>query len=63
MGEARVWYETLDTAQLDREILRDCFGQQYSKFGSTHEQHFHAWRSFQFDEDTDTIDSYIKLNR
>ena len=43
----------------DWEILRDCFCQQYSKFGSTREQYFHAWRSFQFDENADTIDSYI----
>ena len=27
--------------------------------GSTREQYFHAWRSFQFKENTDTIDSYI----
>ena len=51
--------ETLGAAQLDWETLRDCFRQQYSKFGSTREQYFHAWRSFQFDENTDTIDSYI----
>ena len=59
MGEARLWYETLGPAQLDWETLRDCFQQQYSKFGSSREQYFHAWRSFQFDENTDTIDSYI----
>ena len=40
-------------------MLRDHFHQQYSKFGSTREQYFHAWRSFQFDENADTIDSYI----
>ena len=59
MGEARLWYETLDAAQLDWEALQDCFWQQYSKFGNTQEQYSHAWRSFQFDESTDTIDSYI----
>ena len=59
MGEARLWYETLDTVQLDWETLREHFQQQYSKFGSTRKQYFHAWRSFQFDENTDTIDSYI----
>ena len=45
--------------QLDWQALRDHFHQQYSKFGSTREQYFHAWRSFQFDENADTIDSYI----
>ena len=59
MAEARLWYATLGTAQLDWQTLRDCFCQQYSKFGSTREQYFHAWRSFQFDENADTIDSNI----
>ena len=59
MGEARLWYETLGAAQLDWETLRDHFCQQYSKFGSTREQYFHTWRSFQFDENADTIYPYI----
>ena len=58
-GEVRLWYETLGAAQLHWEALRDRFRQQYSEFGSTREQYFHAWRSFEFDENTDTIDSYI----
>ena len=37
MGEARLWYVTLGAAQLDWQTLRDCFCQQYSKFGSTRE--------------------------
>ena len=53
MGEARLWYETLGAAQLDWETLRDHFWQQYSKFGGTREQYFHAWRSFQFDENAE----------
>ena len=59
MAEARLWYETLGAAQLDWKALQDHFWQQYSTFGNTKEQYFHAWRSFQFDESTDTIDSYI----
>ena len=39
--------------------MQEYFRQQYSKFGSTREQYFHIRRSFQFDEATDTIDSYI----
>ena len=27
--------------------------------GNTHEQLFHAWKSFNFDENTETIDSYV----
>ena len=39
--------------------MQECFRQQYSKFGNTREQYFHVWRSFQFDEATDTIDGYF----
>ena len=63
-GEVRLWYETLGPARLDWEALRDCFWQQCSKFGSTREQYFHAWRSFQFDEIlTLLIRINIKLNK
>ena len=40
--------------------MQDKFRQQYSKFGNAREQYFHAWRSFQFDEATNTIDGYIQ---
>ena len=33
--------------------------QQYSKIGNTREQIFHPWRSFNFDENTDTVDAYV----
>ena len=33
--------------------------QQYSKIGNTREQLFHAWKSFSFDENTETIDAYV----
>ena len=62
LGEARLWYETLNTQQLDWAGLRDCFQEQCSKFGSTREQYFHAWRSFHCDENTDTI-IYIKSSK
>ena len=35
------------------------FIQRYSKLSNTWEQLFHAWRSFNFDENTETIDSYV----
>ena len=44
---------------MDWPAMQECFRQQYSKFGNTREQYFHIWRSFQFDEATDTIDGYI----
>ena len=58
-GEARLWYETLRQAQLDWDALQEYFQQQNSKFGSTRERYFHVWRSFYFDENVDTIDTYI----
>ena len=62
LGEARLRYETLGTQQqqLNWAGQQECFRQQYSKFGNTREQYFHAWRSFHFDEATDTIDGYIQ---
>ena len=62
LGEARLWYEMLNAQQqqLDWAGLQESFRQQYSKFGNTREQYFHAWRSFHFDEATDTIDGYIQ---
>ena len=39
--------------------LQNLFRQRYSKLGNTHEQLFHIWRSFTFDENTETIDSYV----
>ena len=58
-GEARLWYETIRHVNLDWPMMQEYFRQQYSKFGNTREQYFHIWRSFQFDEATDTIDGYI----
>ena len=58
-GEARLWYESLALQDDDWPALQNRFRWQYSKIGNTPEQLFHAWRTFKFDENTDTIDSYI----
>ena len=52
-------YESIRSIEMDGEVLQECFRHQYSKFGSSREQHFNMWRSFQYDENTYTIDSYI----
>ena len=57
-GEARLWYESLAPLDNDWPALQNKFRWQYSKIGNTPEL-FHAWRTFKFDENTDTIDSYI----
>ena len=58
-SEARLWYETLRPIVGDWAGLQEYFRQQYSKFGNTREQLFHVWRSFHYDENTETIDAYV----
>ena len=60
LGEARLWFHSLEP--LDNTTwpqLQNLFRQRYSKLVNTHEQLFHAWRSFNFNENTETIDSYV----
>ena len=59
IGEARLWYESLALLDNDWPALQNKFRRQYSKIGNTPEQLFHAWRTFKFDENTDSIDSYV----
>ena len=59
LGEARLWYQPLKPINVDWQELQNLFRQQYSKIGNTREQLFHTWRSFNFDENTETIDTYV----
>ena len=59
IGEARLWYKSLAQLDDDWPTLQNKFRWQYSKIGNTPEKLFHAWRTFKFDENTDTIDSYV----
>ena len=59
LGEARLWYHLLEPINIDWQGLQNLFRQQYSKIGNTREQLFHVWRSFSFDENTETIDAYV----
>ena len=63
LGEARLWYQSLEPINVDWQGLQNLFRQQYSKIGNTREQLFHAWRSFTFDENTETIDTYVNCIR
>ena len=58
-GEARLWYESLALLDNDWPALQNKFRWQYSKIGNTPEQLFHAWRTFKFDKNTDSVDSYV----
>ena len=60
LEEARLWFHSLEPlGNTTRQQLQNLFRQRYSKLGNTHEQLFHAWRSFTFDENAETIDSYV----
>ena len=59
LGEAKLWYHSLKTINVDWQELQNLFRQQYSKICSTREQLFHAWRSFSFVENTEMIDAYV----
>ena len=59
ISEARLWYESLAPLDDDWPTLQNKFRWQYSKIGNTPKQLFHAWRTFKFDKNLDTIDSYV----
>ena len=60
LGEARLWFHSLEPLEdTTWPQLQNLFRQRYSKLGNMCEQLFHAWRSFTFDENTETIDSYV----
>ena len=63
IGEARLWYQSLEPIKVDWQGVQDLFRQKYSKIGNMREQLFHAWRSFHFDENTETTDAYVKSLR
>ena len=60
LGKARLWYHSLEPlGNTTWAQLQNLFRQRYSKLGNTCEQLFHARKSFTFDENTETIDSYV----
>ena len=58
-----MWYESLTLINVNWIGLQNIFRQQYSKIGNTREQLFHVWKSFHFDENTETIDAYVNCIR
>ena len=63
IGEARLWYESLRPINIDWLGLQILIRQQYSKISNTREQLFHAWKSFHYDENTETLDAYVTCIR
>ena len=63
LEEARLWYHSLEPINEDWQGLQILFRQHYSNIGNTREQLFHAWGSFSFDENIETIDTYVTCIR
>ena len=63
IGEARLWYELFRPINMNWDGLQNMFRQQYSRIDNTREQLFHAWRSFHFDKNAETIDAYVNRIR
>ena len=59
-GEASVWYQSIHPFQGNWEELQERFRTQFSLIGNTREHVFHAWRSFRFDENAETIDAMYR---
>ena len=60
LGETRLWYHSLELlGETTWAQLQNLIRQIYLKLGNTCKQLFHAWRSFTFDDNTETIDSYV----
>ena len=59
LAEARLWYHSLEPINVDWPELQNLFRQCYSKVGKTCKQLFHAWRSFDFNENTESINAYV----
>ena len=59
VGEAWLWHESLTPVANDWPVLQESFRRQYSKLENTPEQLFHQWRTLSFDENTDTVNSYV----
>ena len=59
IGEVRLWYELLAPLDDNWPALQNKFRWQYSKIDNTPDKLFHTWRTFKFDENMDTIDSYV----
>ena len=53
----------MEPINVEWQELQNLFRQQYSKIGNIREQLFHVWRSFNFDENAETIDTYVHHTR
>ena len=59
VAEARLWYESVRPFNVDWQGLQKSVHTTILKNMHTREQLFHVWPSFQFDENTETLDAYV----
>ena len=63
LAEARLWCHSLEPININWKAVQIYLGNSTQTVGNTREQLLHAWRSFSFDENTETIDSYVTCIR
>ena len=61
--KAELWYESLRPVAVYLNNVQAQFRQIYSRIGNNREKLFYAWRSFHFDENIETINSYVTCIR
>ena len=59
MGEARLWYTSLEYIAMTWLEVQNQFRRQYSRLGNMREQLFHAWGSFHYDDNIETPNTYV----
>ena len=59
VGEARLWYESLRLIAMDWNGFVTSVKALIFQNSNTREQLFNAWKSFHFDENSETIDKYV----
>ena len=52
--------QSIHSLQGHLKELQEIFRTQFSKIGNAKKQLFHAWKSFHFDENVETIDTYVQ---
>ena len=62
-GEARLWYKSLRPINIDWLGCKTSLGNNTLRIGNTREQLFHTQRSFHFNENAETMDTYVPCIR
>ena len=63
MGEARLWYASIEPIAKTSLELQNEFRRQYSKLSNTREQLFHVLIWFHYDENVEMPNAYVSIIR